>query len=53
MPKLLIVEDDKDLNTSVCEYFKANGYETESCQNGIDGGVLGLCLSFLHLQCPE
>lgn len=37
MPKLLIVEDDKDLNTSVCEYFKANGYETESCQSGSEG----------------
>lgn len=37
MAKLLIVEDDKDLNNSVCTYFEANGYEVVGCYNGMEG----------------
>ena len=36
MAKLLIVEDDKELNSIVCSYLESNGYETESCFNGAD-----------------
>jgi len=36
MAKLLIVEDDKELNSSVCSYFEANGYETRTAYNGLD-----------------
>ncbi|MCR4955948.1 MAG: response regulator transcription factor [Lachnospiraceae bacterium] len=31
---ILIVEDDKDLNKTVCEYLKAKGYETTGCMDG-------------------
>jgi DNA-binding response OmpR family regulator len=33
MFKLLIVEDDKDLNRTVCSYLNQNGYETVGCLN--------------------
>ena len=36
MAKILIVEDDKQLNDSVCSYFEANGYATQSAYNGIE-----------------
>jgi DNA-binding response OmpR family regulator len=31
MFKLLVVEDDKDLNSTVCSYLNQNGYETVGC----------------------
>jgi DNA-binding response OmpR family regulator len=31
MFKLLVVEDDKDLNSTVCSYLAQNGYETVGC----------------------
>lgn len=34
MANILIVEDDKDLNNSVCTYFQANGYNVCACYNG-------------------
>lgn len=34
MKKLLIVEDDKELNLSVCDYLESNGYQVKSAQNG-------------------
>lgn len=33
MTKILIVEDDKDLNKTVCTFLKRNGYETIGCLN--------------------
>jgi DNA-binding response OmpR family regulator len=33
MFKLLIVEDDKDLNRTVCSYLNQNGYDTVGCLN--------------------
>ena len=36
MFKILIVEDDKDLNKTVCSFLKYNGYETIGCFNAID-----------------
>jgi len=33
---LLIVEDDTDLNKTVCEYLKTKGYETTGCLNAQD-----------------
>jgi DNA-binding response OmpR family regulator len=33
MFKLLVVEDDKDLNSTVCSYLNQNGYETAGCLN--------------------
>ena len=37
MARILIIEDDEGLNSSVCAYFEANGYETQACFNGLDG----------------
>ena len=31
MFRILVVEDDKDLNRAVCTFLKQNGYETEGC----------------------
>ena len=36
MAKLLIVEDDKELNKSVYSYFQASGYNVVSCENGLE-----------------
>ena len=36
MFNLLVVEDDNDLNKTVCEYLKTKGYETEGCLNAND-----------------
>ena len=33
--KLLIVEDDKELNSSVCSYLEQNNYSTTACENGL------------------
>ena len=31
MFKILVVEDDKELNRTVCSYLNQNGYEAEGC----------------------
>ena len=36
MFKLLVVEDDKDLNRSVCTFLNQNGYEAMGCLNAND-----------------
>ena len=36
MLKLLVVEDDKDLNRSVCTFLNRNGYEATGCLNAAD-----------------
>ena len=36
MFNLLVVEDDTDLNKTVCEYLKTKGYETTGCLNAQD-----------------
>jgi DNA-binding response OmpR family regulator len=36
MLKLLVVEDDKDLNRSVCTFQNRNGYEVSGCLNADD-----------------
>lgn len=36
MANILIVEDDKELNLSVCTYFESNGFKVKACYNGID-----------------
>ena len=44
MYRLLIVEDDKELNTSVCNYFEVNSYSVIGCFNGLEA------LSLLQTQ---
>lgn len=39
MAKLLIVEDDRALNKSVCAYFESNGYDVVGCFNGSEALV--------------
>lgn len=36
MLKILVVEDDKDLNKTVCSFLNQNGYETVGCLNAND-----------------
>lgn len=36
MVKILVVEDDKELNATVCKYLSLNGYEAVGCLNAID-----------------
>ncbi len=36
MAKLLIVEDDKELNQVVSDYLKENGYQVSQCYNGVE-----------------
>ena len=36
MLKLIVVEDDKDLNRSVCTFLNRNGYEASGCLNADD-----------------
>lgn len=37
MVKILLVEDDRELNSLVCAYLKGAGYEVYSCFNGEEG----------------
>ena len=36
MVKILVVEDDKELNSTVCKYLNLNGYEAVGCLNAVD-----------------
>lgn len=51
MFKILVVEDDKDLNKTVCEYLDRNGYEAVGCleaneaYNEVYGNVFDLIIS--------
>ena len=36
MKKILTIEDDKDINSLICEYLSLQGYETLSALNGLD-----------------
>ena len=36
MFKILVVEDDRELNSQVCTYLKQNGYEAVGCLNAND-----------------
>lgn len=36
MFKILVTEDDRALNRSVCAYLDANGFETTGCLNADD-----------------
>ena len=36
MFKILVVEDDKDLNRTVCSFLNQSGYEATGCLNGDD-----------------
>lgn len=36
MFRILVVEDDKDLNNAVCTYLRQNGFEAEGCYNATD-----------------
>ena len=33
MFKILVVEDDREMNHAVCSYLNQNGYETVGCLN--------------------
>lgn len=37
MFKILVVEDDKDLNSTLCSFLNHNGYEAKGCLNANDG----------------
>lgn len=36
MIKILVVEDDQELNSTVCKYLNLNGYEAVGCLNAVD-----------------
>lgn len=36
MFKILVVEDDRDLNRTVCSFLEQNGYEAIGCANGLE-----------------
>lgn len=37
MPKLLVIEDDREINHLICEYITEAGYEMLSASNGLEG----------------
>lgn len=37
MPKLLVIEDDREINHLICEYMAETGYEMLSASNGLEG----------------
>ena len=37
MKKILVIEDDREINNLICEFLSENGYETVSAQDGIIG----------------
>lgn len=57
MEKILVVEDDKEINRLICEYLGSYGYEMLSAANGIEGLSLlksrtDLALCLLDLMLP-
>lgn len=36
LKKLLVIEDDKELNSSLCSFLQQNEYNTVSCENGLE-----------------
>ena len=57
MKKLLIAEDDREINRLICEYLSSQGYETLSAANGLDAvrivrDTQGLSLLILDLMLP-
>jgi DNA-binding response OmpR family regulator len=36
MPKILVIEDEKDLNSTVCAHLVRNGYDAHGCLNAVD-----------------
>ena len=56
MFKILIVEDDKDLNKTVCTYLNSNGYEAVGCldaneaYNQMYGNMFDLIISDIMMQ---
>ena len=57
MEKILVVEDDKEINQLICEYLGSYGYEMLSAANGIEGLSLlknreDLSLCLLDLMLP-
>ncbi|MBQ8749288.1 MAG: response regulator transcription factor [Clostridia bacterium] len=36
MAKILVVEDDKELNKIICNYFEISGYKVVGCYNGVE-----------------
>lgn len=57
MVKILVAEDDKDLNRLVCSYLSASGYEPTACYDGVqaikefENGEFNLVLS--DIMMPE
>ena len=55
MFQILVVEDDKDLNRTVCAFLNASGYQTIGCLNANDAydsmydNIFDL-ITFLNLQ---
>ena len=39
MFKILVVEDDKDLNKTVCSFLNHSGYESVGCLNANDAYI--------------
>ena len=39
MANLLVVEDDKELNASVCSYLVNSGYKVKGCFNGMEASI--------------
>lgn len=37
MKKILVIEDDREINNLICEFLSKNGYETVSARDGITG----------------
>lgn len=37
MKKILVIEDDREINNLICEFLGENGYETISSNDGITG----------------
>ena len=37
MKKILVIEDDREINNLICEFLSENGYETVSARDGITG----------------
>ncbi|MBQ3214147.1 MAG: response regulator transcription factor [Clostridia bacterium] len=40
LKKLLVIEDDKELNSSLCSYLQQNEYNTVSCENGLEALIV-------------
>lgn len=49
MFKILVVEDDKELNHTVCSFLNQSGYQTEGCLNANNAYIFSIIIGVIGM----